>query len=160
MLPRLLRVTRAKPPHRTALALERAQFKKESRSETRSGAAIGRAQMRPQDEKSQAGRTSRLLGQSAAAKQVFGKGREDSKRPTGADKMVGRPQDEHDENKNGEMNKEVGFVAEGRRASAKDGPPPGLAGKKQRAKGAGKKSAMRSRGQKRASEWRNKSKAM
>jgi nucleolar protein 12 len=167
MLPRVLRVTRAKAPHKTALAVERTKFRKaaaagrEGADAPKPGDVALYAPKLSHEQKSAAGRTMRLFGQAAAVKQVFNGAARRGKTAAAADAKSGagkRTTGGGGGGADGAIRPPEDFIAEGRRASAKDGIPTGLAGKKQRAKGAGRKAANQSRGQKRASEWRNKKK--
>ncbi|CAF3604206.1 nucleolar protein 12 [Fusarium graminearum PH-1] len=138
MLPRKLRVTRAKDPRKTALAQERARGKHISTNGPKSTKYKHKA---TPEEQSMAGRTSKLLGRSAAVQQrhkkrpsAHGESREAEGQPAG---IKGPEQ----------------FVFEGRRASARDGLPKDLKQKK----GKGKKSGRpQNHGTKRASEWKKK----
>ncbi|RGP70478.1 nucleolar 12 [Fusarium sporotrichioides] len=141
MLPRKLRVTRAKDPRKTALAQERARGK----HITTNGASKStkyKHKATP-EEQSMAGRTSKLLGRSAAVQQrhkkrpsTHGESRETESAPTG---IKGPEQ----------------FVFEGRRASARDGLPKDLKQHK-KGKGKGKSGRPQNRGAKRAAEWKKK----
>jgi nucleolar protein 12 len=142
MLPRKLRVTRAKDPRKTALAQERARGKHiTTNGATKSTKYKHKA---TPEEQSMAGRTGKLLGRSAAVQQRH------KKRPS-----------THGDNQEAE-NPLAGikgpeqFVFEGRRASAKDGTPKDLKlGKK--GKGKGRSSRPQNRGARRAAEWKKKS---
>jgi nucleolar protein 12 len=142
MLPRKLRVTRAKDPRKTALAQERARGKHiTTNGATKSTKYKHKA---TPEEQSMAGRTGKLLGRSAAVQQRH------KKRPS-----------THGDNQEAE-NPLAGikgpeqFVFEGRRASAKDGTPKDLKlGKK--GKGKGKSGRPQNRGARRAAEWKKKS---
>lgn len=128
MLPRALRVTRAKDPRKTALHQERVKTKL-------SGAAKplgkpGKYQRKfTAEEQTSAGRAAKLLGRSAAFAERAG-----SKPAALKDLDLKTPEQ---------------IVFEGRRASAKDGRPKDLKFGKKAAKGKPK-----GRGVKRASEWR------
>ncbi|EHK41048.1 uncharacterized protein TrAtP1_004448 [Trichoderma atroviride] len=140
MLPRALRVTRAKDPRKTALAAERAR----SKADNADGASRS-TKYKPKatpEEQAAAGRTRKLLGRSAAAKQRFG-GR---KRPfSSAAKDVGA---------GGEIKTPERIIFEGRRASQKDGLPKDLKlGKKNKK---GKSARPQHRGARRAAAWQHK----
>lgn len=141
MLPRTLRVTRAKDPRKTAQVVERAR----SKAGMADGASRGtkyRHKATP-EEQAAAGRSRKLLGRSAAAKQ-----RHTGKRsfPSAA--------------KNGET--ADGFktperiIFEGRRASSKDGLPKDLKIGKKNKKKAGRPMRPQNRGAKRAAAWQQK----
>ncbi|KAM0564429.1 hypothetical protein ACHAPJ_000642 [Fusarium lateritium] len=142
MLPRKLRVTRAKDPRKTALAQERARGK----NIVANGAAKStkyRHKATP-EEQSMAGRTGKLLGRSAAVQQRH------KKRPS-----TQGPSEEV-ENPLANIKGPEQFVFEGRRASAKDGTPKDLKlGKK--GKGKGKSGKPQNRSARRAAEWKKKS---
>ncbi|EXA52583.1 nucleolar protein 12 [Fusarium oxysporum f. sp. pisi HDV247] len=142
MLPRKLRVTRAKDPRKTALAQERARGK----NVVPNGAAKStkyKHKATP-EEQSMAGRTSKLLGRSAAVQQRH------KKRPS----TQGASEDAQNIPSN--IKGPEQFVFEGRRASAKDGTPKDLKlGKK--GKGKGRSSRPQNRGARRAAEWKKKS---
>ncbi|KAJ4137782.1 Nucleolar protein 12 [Fusarium equiseti] len=141
MLPRKLRVTRAKDPRKTALAQERAKGKHMAgNGATKSTKYKHKA---TPEEQSMAGRTGKLLGRSAAVQQRYKKrpsthgGAQEAEPPT-----AGIKGPEH-------------FVFEGRRASAKDGTPKDLKlGKKGKGKGKGRP---QNHGSKRAAEWKKRS---
>lgn len=140
MLPRALRVTRAKDPRKTALAVERARSKADS-ADSASRSTKYKHKATP-EEQAAAGRTRKLLGRSAAVKQRFGGKRSFSSAP----KDVGAG----DEIKTPER-----IIFEGRRASAKDGLPKDLKiGKKQKKKG--KSARPQHRGARRAAAWQQK----
>ncbi|KAF5023324.1 hypothetical protein F66182_4632 [Fusarium sp. NRRL 66182] len=142
MLPRKLRVTRAKDPRKTALAQERARGK----HIVANGAAKStkyKHKATP-EEQSMAGRTGKLLGRSAAVQQRH------KKRPSkgSSDEVV--------ENPVAALKKPEDFVFEGRRASSKDGTPKDLKlGKKN--KGKPKSGKPQNRSARRAAEWKKKS---
>ncbi|KAK7415501.1 Nucleolar protein 12 [Neonectria punicea] len=136
MLPRVLRVTRAKDPRKTLLAQERFKSKNPGPS-----GSVKSTKHRPKvtpEQQSMAGRTGKLLGRSAAAQQRHGK------RPFKADAP-----DAHATLKTPEQ-----VVFEGRRASSKDGTPRDLKFNK---KSKGKSGRPQNRGAKRAAEWKKKS---
>lgn len=140
MLPRALRVTRAKDPRKTALAAERAR----SKADNADGASRS-TKYKPKatpEEQAAAGRARKLLGRSAAAKQRFG----DRKRPSSsAAKDVGA---------GGEIKTPERIIFEGRRASQKDGLPKDLKlGKKNKK---GKSARPQHRGARRAAAWQHK----
>lgn len=136
MLPRVLRVTRAKDPRKTLLAQERSKSKNSP-----ANGPVKSMKHRPKatpEQQSMAGRTGKLLGRSAAAQQRHGK------RPIKADAP-----DAHASIKTPEQ-----VVFEGRRASSKDGTPRDLKFNK---KSKGKSGRPQNRGAKRAAEWKKKS---
>ncbi|GFP52369.1 hypothetical protein ACSS6W_003586 [Trichoderma asperelloides] len=142
MLPRALRVTRAKDPRKTALAVERAR----SKADNADGASRS-TKYKPKatpEEQAAAGRTRKLLGRSAAAKQRFGGRKSFSSAAKGAEAGDGIKSPER-------------IIFEGRRASAKDGLPRDLKiGKKQHKKKAGKPARPQHRGARRAAAWQQK----
>jgi len=127
MLPRPMRVTRAKDPRRTALALEKSMSKAAASGKKATGTKY-RHKATP-EEQSLAGRAGRLLGRAGAAKRRFGE-------------RVPRP------GQAGDMKSPEQVVFEGRRASSKDGN--GIAKKGKGKKGKGPTG----RGARRAKEWR------
>ncbi|KAL6908665.1 hypothetical protein GGI43DRAFT_379508 [Trichoderma evansii] len=140
MLPRALRVTRAKDPRKTALAVERTRAKADN-ADSASRSTKYKHKATP-EEQAAAGRTRKLLGRSAAVKQRFGGKRSFSS----ASKDIGAG----DEIKTPER-----IIFEGRRASAKDGLPKDLKlGKKQKKKG--KSARPQHRGARRAAAWQQK----
>ncbi|KAI0398595.1 hypothetical protein F5Y17DRAFT_411229 [Xylariaceae sp. FL0594] len=166
MLPRALRVSRAKDPRKTNLALERkakeragadadADKKGKSKS-TKYAPKITPEQL------SQAGRAARLLGRSAAGKQrreLTKGGSSHSRKPRerGGDT---KPQ-QGDAATDGGIKPPEQFIFEGRRASVRDGKPKDLKFNKKGSKKGGaavKKAKAKGRGARRAAEWR-KSKA-
>ncbi|TEA15993.1 Nucleolar protein 12 [Colletotrichum sidae] len=144
MLPRILRVTRAKAPHKTALAMERAKKGKATGPGAPGGSTKYKAKITP-EQQSMAGRASRLLGRSGAFRErKGGKDREPSRPANGSGAV---PKDE--------MRAPEDFIFEGRRASAKDGRPKDLKfGKRTKVKGRVQKSKPTGRGAKRAQEWK------
>ena len=152
MLPRSLRVSRAKDPRKTALATERAR---KTKFEASGPAADGKAKStkyKPKatpEQQSLAGRAGRLLGRSAAARQKHGvNGRPREPRARAGDHPAAAAA-------GGEMKTPEQVVFEGRRASAKDGRPKDLKFGKTK----GKKAPAvkpKNRGAKRAAEWRKK----
>ncbi|WYZ42795.1 hypothetical protein EsH8_VI_000494 [Colletotrichum jinshuiense] len=148
MLPRIMRVTRAKAPHKTALAMERTN---KARAQAGAAGAPGstkyRAKITP-EQQSLAGRAGRLLGRSGAYRERKG----GDKRPPRANGSGAVPKDE--------IKAPEDFIFEGRRASAKDGRPKDLKfGRRNKAKGGVQKSKPTGRGAKRASEWKKKQKS-
>ncbi|KAH7162925.1 hypothetical protein B0J13DRAFT_615536 [Dactylonectria estremocensis] len=134
MLPRALRVTRAKDPRKTALAQERSKAK----SAATNGAAKStkyKAKATP-EQQSMAGRTGKLLGRSAAVQQRHGKRPQKTDGPEGP--TIKTPEQ---------------FVFEGRRATTRDALPKDLKAKKAKGKKSGKP---QNHGSKRAAEWKKK----
>lgn len=143
MLPRVLRVSRAKDPRKTALAVERSTKTKPevNGGEGKVKSTKYKFKATP-EQQSLAGRAGRLLGRSAAARQKHGLNG-DTKKPR---TRVARPV-------NAEMKTPEQIVFEGRRASSTDGKPRDLKFGKSKKKSAVKP---KSRGAKRAAEWRGK----
>ncbi|KAL7909416.1 hypothetical protein GGI35DRAFT_479686 [Trichoderma velutinum] len=141
MLPRALRVTRAKDPRKTAQAVERAR----SKADMADGASRS-TKYRPKatpEEQAAAGRTRKLLGRSAAAKQ-----RRPGRRSFASAAKDGEAAD-------GIKTPEA-FIFEGRRASSKDGLPKDLKMGKKNKKKAGRPMRPQNRGAKRAAAWKKK----
>ncbi|KAI1641180.1 hypothetical protein F4809DRAFT_587623 [Biscogniauxia mediterranea] len=148
MLPRLLRVSRAKDPRKTALAVERAnkaKLQNGKAGDDKPKSTKYRAKIAP-EEQSKAGRAGKLFGRSGAARQRHGfkdpnRRMERRRESAGNESALKTPEQ---------------IVFEGRRASARDGKPKDLKfGKK------GKKAVMKAktkgRGARRAAEWRKNS---
>ncbi|KAJ0167084.1 Nucleolar protein 12 [Colletotrichum tanaceti] len=151
MLPRIMRVTRAKAPHKTALAMERTNKARAAQSggPGAPGNTKYRAKITP-EQQSKAGRAARLLGRSGANRERLGE-RGDRGKPRAPGNGSGAvPKDG--------MKAPEDFIFEGRRASAKDGRPKDLKfNKRSKPKGGGvKKSKPVGRGAKRAAEWKKK----
>lgn len=150
MLPRVLRVSRAKDPRKTALAVERSQKARPeaNRGEGRPKSTKYKPKATP-EQQSLAGRAGRLLGRSAADRQrrEFNGDSRGARKPR--EPRVAKPT-----NTNGELKTPEQIVFEGRRASANDGKPRDL----KFGKSKGKKGAVKTkgRGAKRAAEWRKK----
>ncbi|KAH8737386.1 hypothetical protein BGZ61DRAFT_438227 [Ilyonectria robusta] len=115
MLPRALRVTRAKDPRKTTLAQERSKAKTTAVNGATKSTKY-KAKATP-EQQSMAGRTGKLLGRSAAAQQRHGK------RPARTDVPEGIATIKTPEQ----------FVFEGRRATTRDALPKDLKAKKSKA---------------------------
>lgn len=135
MLPRALRVTRAKDPRKTALAQERANAKAHASDKQAARGTGYRPKITP-EQQAAAGRAGKLLGRAGAAHM-----HRSSKggAPNGS-ALDGKKTPEQ-------------IVFEGRRASSKDGRPKDLKFGK---KGKGKKTRPMHRGARRAAEWKKK----
>ncbi|KAK1830334.1 nucleolar protein 12 [Podospora conica] len=158
MLPRELRVSRCKAPHKTARAMEAKQKKlagergpKHDKKSKKGSSYVPKV---TPDAKTLAGRAGKLLGRAAARAHLAGssdkKDRRDAprRRESGAgagdgDKVMRSPED---------------IVFEGRRASAKDGKPKDLKFKGTRPKGDAKRRSIKAKktghGAVRAAKWR------
>lgn len=139
MLPRILRVTRAKDPRKTALAVERAK----SKADNADGASRS-TKYRPKatpEQQAAAGRTRKLLGRSAAVKQRFGGKKSFSSAVKGVEA-------------GGQIKSPERIIFEGRRASQKDGLPKDLKLGKKKKKG--KSARPQHRGARRAAAWQQK----
>lgn len=167
MLPRPLRVSRCKAPHKTARAQEakQAKFNFATRP-AKKGAKAGEYVPKPTPEtQTLSGRASKLLGKSAAAKAAHEarlkekKGRRQERRGPGAGERATGANDVAVGAK-GAMDKfrsPEDIVFEGRRASSKDGKPKDLKFKGQKGKKSDprkKRNAKDSRGGQRAAKWR------
>ncbi|KAI0206415.1 hypothetical protein F4808DRAFT_118889 [Astrocystis sublimbata] len=150
MLPRALRVSRAKDPRKTALAMERttkARVEALKKSEGKQKSTKYVPKITP-EQQSQAGRTGKLFGRAAAAKVHRGfKG--DNRKPRDRAESTSKPQEIGDGIKPPEQ-----FIFEGRRASAKDGRPKDLKFGKTKGKKNVMKNKAKGRGARRAAEWR------
>ncbi|KAI1435705.1 hypothetical protein GGR50DRAFT_294431 [Xylaria sp. CBS 124048] len=116
MLPRALRVSRAKDPRKTALAMERtakARIDPNKSADGKLKSTRYAPKMTP-EQLSQAGRASKLFGRAAATKQYRGSKRDRKRSEDKANPVQ--------ENGDGIKPPEQ-FIFEGRRASAKDGKP-------------------------------------
>ncbi|PTB64474.1 hypothetical protein BBK36DRAFT_1090682, partial [Trichoderma citrinoviride] len=143
MLPRPLRVTRAKDPRKTAQAVERARAK----TDVADGATNRSTKYKPKatpEEQAAAGRTRKLLGRSAAAKQRHGR-----KRSFSASAKDGEAASAADGIKSPER-----IIFEGRRASSRDGLPKDLKIGKKNKKKAGRPMRPQNRSAKRAAAWK------
>ncbi|KAI0860714.1 hypothetical protein F4860DRAFT_514619 [Xylaria cubensis] len=145
MLPRPLRVSRAKDPRKTALAMERttkARLDAIKSTDGKRKSTKYTPKITP-EQQSQAGRARKLFGRSAAFKQQHGfkgerrKPRERAERAESSSK----PQERGDGIKPPER-----FIFEGRRASAKDGKPKDLKFSKTKGKKGVVKSKSKARG--------------
>ncbi|KAI3332184.1 hypothetical protein HD806DRAFT_185414 [Xylariaceae sp. AK1471] len=153
MLPRALRVSRAKDPRKTTLAMERTT---KTRLEVLKGADSKRKNTKytpkiTPEQLSLAGRAGRLFGRAAASKQRHElKGDRQKSRESREPRGKGdKPQDISDGIKPPEQ-----FIFEGRRASARDGRPKDLKFGKKKGKKAVVKNKAKGRGARRAAEWR------
>ncbi|KAI0428105.1 hypothetical protein F5Y09DRAFT_314244 [Xylaria sp. FL1042] len=147
MLPRELRVSRAKDPRKTALALERTTkgALKSPKGADGKGKNMKYTPKITPEQQSQAGRAGRLFGRSAAAKQ---------QRELKSDRRKPRVRgDQPQENDDGIKPPEQ-FIFEGRRASARDGKPKDLKFGKTKGKKSAVKAKAKTRGARRAAEWR------
>jgi nucleolar protein 12 len=168
MLPRQLRVSRCKAPHKTARAQEAKQAKFNFNSKPAKGAKAGDYVPKPTAEtQTLSGRAQKLLGKSVAAKvaqkarakQKSGGGGRRERRPT-TEKVTGA--NDTAMGVKGAMDKfksPEAIVFEGRRASSKDAKPKDLKLKGQRGKKSDprhkkRSSAKDSRGGQRAAKWR------
>ncbi|KAK3300098.1 uncharacterized protein B0H64DRAFT_379963 [Chaetomium fimeti] len=144
MLPRELRVTRCKAPHKTARAME-ARNQRGPAASDRKGGKFDKRGRKPDagndyvpkptaESQTLAGRASKLLGRFGAAK-LAGKapGLNSKKRRDRRDRFVNRGGEAAGEETGG-IKKPEEFVFEGRRASARDGKPKDLKFKKGKAK--------------------------
>ncbi|KKO96532.1 nucleolar protein 12 [Trichoderma harzianum] len=142
MLPRSLRVTRAKDPRKTAQAVERARSKADVADGT-SRSTKYKPKATP-EEQAAAGRTRKLLGRSAAAKQ---------RRPG---RRSFAPAAKDGEAAEGGIKTPEAIIFEGRRASSKDGLPKDLKMGKKNKKKAGRPMRPQNRSAKRAAAWKKK----
>ncbi|KAF3812221.1 Nucleolar protein 12 [Colletotrichum gloeosporioides] len=148
MLPRIMRVARAKAPHKTALAMERSSKARVQAARGAPGSTSYKAKITP-EQQSMAGRASRLLGRAGAMREQR-KGSD--RKPPRASGSGAVPKDD--------IKAPEAFIFEGRRASAKDGRPKDLkfGNKRAKVKGRVQKSKPTGRGAKRAEAWKNKEK--
>ncbi|KAI1379560.1 hypothetical protein F4677DRAFT_409681 [Hypoxylon crocopeplum] len=145
MLPRALRVSRAKDPRKTALAMERtvkAKLEGSNSHDKKSKSTKHRPKVTP-EQQSLAGRAGKLLGRVAAARQRHGFKDGDrqpkERKATAANEAFKTPEQ---------------IVFEGRRASEKDGRPRDLKFGKTKGKKGAIKAKTKGRGARRAAEWR------
>lgn len=158
MLPRTLRVTRCKAPHKTARALEAKEARqaaerkvsdKKSGKSGKSGKGGTYVPKITAEAQTLAGRAGKLLGRSGAA-QLVGKGKKDRK--------SGKPISKSEVLEKTGIKPPEDFVFEGRRASEKDGKPKDLKFKGARPskdKKGYKKPGTGGRGAARAAKWRS-----
>ncbi|KAI1460323.1 hypothetical protein F4805DRAFT_417212 [Annulohypoxylon moriforme] len=147
MLPRALRVSRAKDPRKTALAMERTMKAKLEASNGRDK-KLNSTKHIPKvtpEQQSLVGRAGKLLGRAGAARQ-----RHELK----GDRR--QPRQRRESAINGAFKTPEQIVFEGRRASEKDGKPRDLKFGKTKGKKGVVKSKTKNRGARRAAEWRKK----
>ncbi|OTB06532.1 hypothetical protein M426DRAFT_72286 [Hypoxylon sp. CI-4A] len=147
MLPRILRVSRAKDPRKTALAMERntkAKLEGPNGHDKKTKSTKYRLKVTP-EQQSQAGRAGKLLGRSAAARQRHGLKNGEK-----------RPRERNETTVSESFKTPEQIVFEGRRASAKDGRPKDLKFGKTKGKKGAIRAKTKSRGARRAAEWRKK----
>ncbi|KAI0537977.1 hypothetical protein GGR58DRAFT_469600 [Xylaria digitata] len=143
MLPRALRVSRAKDPRKTALAMERS-----TKAPPKGVDAKKNTKYTPKitpEQQSQAGRAGRLFGRSAAAKQ---------KRELKGERRKSRVRGDQPLENSDDIKPPEQFIFEGRRASARDGKPKDLKFGKTKGKKGAVKAKAKGRGARRAAEWR------
>jgi nucleolar protein 12 len=159
MLPRILRVSRAKDPRKTSLAMERSlkDKKLEGGAEGKSKSTKYKHKATP-EQQSLAGRAGRLLGRAGAHRQ-----QRELKDGPGANRKTQTPRsDDVSTGANGvglgtgAIKTPEQIVFEGRRASSKDGKPKDLKFGKVRGNKRAALAKTKGRGAKRAAEWRNK----
>lgn len=128
MLPRELRVSRCKAPHKTARAMEAKHGKNavqngKGKPEKKKG--NGYVPKVTAEDKTKAGRAAKLLGKAAASQLVRGdkKNKRDGGKPPRRESQNGAASDQ---NKPKVMKSPEDIVFEGQRASAKDGRPKDL----------------------------------
>ncbi|GAP84819.1 putative RNA recognition domain-containing protein [Rosellinia necatrix] len=153
MLPRPLRVSRAKDPRKTALAMERTSKARLTAPKIADGKrkSTGYVPKITPEQQSQAGRAGKLFGHAAAAKR---------QRELRGDRQ--KPREHREPRDRGDKPRENGdgikppeqFIFEGRRASAKDGKPKDLKFGKTKGKKGPVKTRTKGRGARRAAEWR------
>lgn len=148
LLPRALRVSRAKDPRKTALAIERTAKTRLDAFKAADGKpkSTKYAPKITPEQHSLAGRAGKLFGRSAATK----KQRELKNGHRKHNSKGERPQENGDRIKPPEQ-----FIFEGRRASATDGKPKDLKFGKSKGKKRPVKAKTKGRGARRAAEWRN-----
>ncbi|KAI0159676.1 hypothetical protein GGR57DRAFT_458312 [Xylariaceae sp. FL1272] len=146
MLPRPLRVSRAKDPRKTSNAMERSA-KGRNDGMQKSKSTKYKVKITP-EQQSQAGRAGHLFGRAAAAKQRRGF-------KSGREPRVRREKGEGSGAADGNAIKPPEqFIFEGRRASSKDGKPKDLKFGKTKGKKGAIRAKTKSRGARRAAEWR------
>lgn len=126
MLPRTLRVSRCKAPHKTARAIEKKTAERAAALKASGKVKKGYVPKLTAEEQTMAGRAGKLLGHSAAAKARFSKsGRKDGKPRERAGRRSERPGNEKKGPPAGLKTPET-IIFEGRRASARDAKPKDL----------------------------------
>lgn len=129
MLPRELRVSRCKAPHKTARAMDKKNAER-SAALAASGKAKKGTRYVPKltaEEQTMAGRAGKLLGHSAAAKARIGKtGGKKRDRTNRGERASGKDRKEGAGASAAAFKKPEEFVFEGRRASSRDAKPKDL----------------------------------
>ncbi|KAJ4394269.1 Nucleolar protein 12 [Gnomoniopsis smithogilvyi] len=126
MLPRTLRVSRCKAPHKTARAIEKKTAERAAALKASGKAKKGYVPKLTAEEQTMAGRAGKLLGHSAAAKARLSKsGRKEGKPRERAGRRFERPGNEKKGPPAGLKTPET-IIFEGRRASARDAKPKDL----------------------------------
>jgi nucleolar protein 12 len=167
MLPRPLRVSRCKAPHKTARAQEAKQAKFNFNSKPSKAAKAGDYVPKPTPEtQTLSGRAQKLLGKSVAAKVAHDarlkekKGRKERRESRGGERATTGANDTAVGVKGAtdKFKSPEDVVFEGRRASSKDGKPKDLKLKGQKGKKSDprkkRRNAKDSRGGQRAAKWR------
>ncbi|RKU43799.1 Nucleolar protein 12 [Coniochaeta pulveracea] len=164
LLPRILRVSRCKAPHKTARAIEAKQAKFNFNAKQAARQPKGEYIAKPTPEnQTLSGRAAKLLGKTAAQKAAAEARMKEKKarrqeRPSREEKEARRAaKGEEDVTKGFKSPEDIVF--EGRRASSKDGKPKdlkfkGQGGKKKDPRKGGRRSAKDSRGGQRAAKWK------
>jgi len=158
MLPRELRVSRCKAPHKTARAMEAKQKKfagergpKPDKKFKKDSSYVPKV---TPDAKTLAGRAGKLLGRAAARAHLHSGDKKDRRDKTAAP----RRRESADGSGDTVMKSPEDIVFEGRRASAKDGKPKDLKFKGTRPKGDAKRRSIKAKktghGAVRAAKWR------
>lgn len=127
MLPRTLRVSRCKAPHKTARAIEKKTAERAAALKASGKAKKGYVPKLTAEEQTMAGRAGKLLGHSAAAKARLSSkfGRKDGKPRERAGRRFERPSSDKKGPPAGLKTPET-IIFEGRRASARDAKPKDL----------------------------------
>ncbi|CAN8099048.1 unnamed protein product [Discula destructiva] len=124
MLPRTLRVSRCKAPHKTARAIEKKTAERSAALKASGKAKKGYVPKLTAEQQTMAGRAGKLLGHSAAAK-ARTSGKKDGKKRDRSDRRPERPGKDKKGPPAGLKTPEM-IIFEGRRASARDAKPKDL----------------------------------
>ncbi|KAL1890474.1 Nucleolar protein 12 [Ceratocystis pirilliformis] len=157
MLPRALRVTRAKDPRKTNKAVDRSRTKAETQAKAKAAPKSSSTAHVPKvtnEEQSMAGRAGKLLGRSGALHQKLGQ-RDNDRRTSSSGRSAHASGSGVNTQKRPVIKTPEGVVLEGRRASANDGKPNDIKFSK-KGRGGVRKKRPTGHQAKRTSEWKKK----
>ncbi|KAL5612346.1 hypothetical protein BROUX41_000122 [Berkeleyomyces rouxiae] len=164
MLPRPLRVTRAKDPRKTANALERSRTKADALAKAKAAPKSTSTAHVPKvtnEEQSMAGRAGKLLGRAGALRQKLsekeaGSGKGDSRRNGNGSSTLHASGSGVNSQRRPVIKTPEDVVLEGRRASANDGKPNDIKFSKKGRNGGVRKKRPTNHRSKRTAEWKKK----